>query len=317
MKGPSRRVIGLLSAGVLILGCLLVFWILKNDRIETGTALVMGVSFSDLADPWQQQLYQDLQVALKDADAALLTYDAAGSAAEQAQNLLDLEARRIDALVIVPIVNDQLGSQLDRFKQKEIFVALLQSRVKDFEPDVFVHSDDRTAGEIAGSYLGRVLGGRGVLMEISGDPEDPVSMARQTGFRSKVALFPELKREYLVPGHYSGTFTERALISNGFTGMTPPPAGIFAHTDLMAFGAARAFRQAGQNPVIIGINGLPGAMQGMDLVEKGLLSATISYPTGGSVAVEALLKWMKGEDYLREVRIQPVLHTGALSPEYK
>lgn len=317
MKGLRQGPGTLLWGGAVILLVLLGASFLRIQGPEEGTAIVMGVSFGDLADPWQQQLYQDVQVALGGADAALLTYDAAGSVAEQAQNLQDLEARQIDALIVVPLGDLQLGSQLQRFRKAGVAVALLQSKVSGFEPDIYVHSDDRTAGEVAGSYLARVLGGRGVLMEISGDPEDPVSSARKAGFRSKVALFPELRREYLVPGHYSGTFTENTLISNGLTTVELPPEGIFAHTDLMAFGAARAYRQAGQEPVIIGINGLPGAMQGMDLVERGLLSATVSYPTGGSIAVEALLKHLKGEDSPGEIRIQPVLHTGALSPEYK
>lgn len=315
MKTGRGRVLA--GAAVLILACFLILGLVAGKHPEEGTAVVMGVSFGNLADPWQQQLYQDLQVSLEGEDAALLTYDAAGSVVEQARNLQELADRQIDALIIVPIMDGDLGGQLERFKTDKVAVALLQSRVEGFEPDIFVHSDDLAAGEIAGSYLARVLGGRGILMEIAGDPDDPVSSARKAGFRSKTALYPDLKREYLVPGHYSGTFTEKTLISNGLTTAIPAPEGIFAHTDLMAFGAARAFREAGQKPVIIGINGLPGAMEGMDLVEKDLLSATIAYPTGGSMAAEALFKCLRGEPYQSEIRIQPVLHTGAHSPAYK
>ncbi len=303
---------------VLVLALCIVF--LRTDRSgnrEDGISLVIGVSFSNLADSWQQQLYLDMKTAVKGEDAVLLTYDAAGSDKEQEQNLLDLQARKIDGLVIVPAADSTLGGQLARLKEAGIPVAVIQTRVKDFKPDIFVYSDNRLAGEIAGSYLARVLGGRGVLMEVAGDPDDPVSSERKIGFRSKVGLFPELEREYLLPGHYSGTFTEKALISNGLITAVPAPDGIFGHTDLMAYGASRAFRQAGQNPVVIGINGLPGAMQGMDLVEKGLISATISYPTGGTMAIDGLISQIMGETYQSEIQIQPVLHTGALSPPYR
>jgi len=194
-------------------------------------------------------------------------------------------------------------------------VVLVQNPVEGYEPEGFVFTDNRRAGEIAGSYIARVLGGRGVLMEIVGSPEDPVSTDRKLGFRSKVSIFPELRREYLVPGHDSGTFTEQALMENGLLSARPAPDAVFAHTDLMAAGAARAFKRVGMTPVVVGINGLPGAMQGMDLVEQGILSATVSYPTGGRIALEMVLRRMERPDSPPErIGLQPVLHTGSKSP---
>lgn len=286
-----------------------------RQQPEDGIPILIGVSFSDLADPWQQQLYTDIQEAVRGTDAALLTYDAAGSGEEQAANLRELQIRRVDGVIAVPAQTPEMARVLKDYTAAGVPVVLVQTGVPAFEPDGFVYSDNRMAGEIAGSYISRVLGGRGVLMEIVGNPDDPVSTERKLGFRSKVAIFPELERAYLVPGHNSGTFAESALRDNGFLTADRLPDAVFAHTDLMAAGAARAFAQTAKKPLIVGINGLPGAMQGMDLVERGVLSATVSYPTGGRIAAEMLLKHMQDPTAPREtVQIQPVLHVGALSP---
>ncbi len=308
---PSKKRLAVWA--ILVVCILLGASFLLNKKTEDGVAWVVGVSFSDLADPWQQQLYLDLQESAKGLDATLLTYDAAGSVEAQGHNLQDMRVRRIQGLIIVPVQDQSLEAELKGFQEKSIPVVLLQSRVEGFTADCFVYSDNRLAGEIAGSYISRALEGRGILMEIAGDPGDPVSADRKAGFRKKVALFPELKREYLVPGHYSGSFTEKALAENGLLEATPVPDAVFAHTDLMALGAAKAFREAGLKPIVVGINGLPGATQGMDLVEKGILSATVSYPTGGAIAIETLFKKLQNQPVPKEIQIQPVLHTGILS----
>ncbi len=301
-------------AAAALLAVILLFGSCRSEP-EEGTPVGIGGSFSNLADPWQQQLYADIQEAVRGADIALLSYDAAGTGEAQVDNLKELAVRQVDGLIAVAQQDPAMADALQAYRQRKVPVVLVQNPVEGYEPEGFVFTDNRRAGEIAGSYIARVLGGRGVLMEIVGSPEDPVSTDRKLGFRSKVSIFPELRREYLVPGHDSGTFTEQALSENGLLSAQPAPDAVFAHTDLMAAGAARAFARAGKTPVVVGINGLPGAMQGMDLVEQGVLSATVSYPTGGRIAVEMLLRRLEQREGPPErIGLQPVLHTGSLSP---
>jgi len=278
-----------------------------ENHPEEGVKTLVGVSLSNLADPWQQQLYADLKTALAGQDAALLVYDAAGQPQGQQKNLREIQSRKADILIIVPIQDSILPDNLKAIQNRGIPVILMGTGVPGFEARVSVFCDNEKAGYLAGHYIGERLSGQGVLMEVSGDPEDPVSSARKKGFRRAVAEFPKLRRTYLVPGHNSGAFTETSVDDNHMNVTKPFPNAIFAHTDLMAIGAARAFESSGLNPIVVGINGLPGPGQGVELVQKGILDATITCPTGGAEAVSALTELRQGRDVPKKILLSSKL----------
>lgn len=72
---------------------------------------------------------------------------------------------------------------------------------------------------------------------------------------------------------------------------------VFAHNDRMAKGAWDIARDMGLEKDIqfIGIDGLNGPNGGIQLVEDGVLKATILYPTGGDEALKLALRILKNE----------------------
>ena len=72
---------------------------------------------------------------------------------------------------------------------------------------------------------------------------------------------------------------------------------ILAQNDAMAFGAYRAAARLGIHGMrFVGIDGLPGPRGGIDLVKSGVLSATITCPTGGKEAVIYAMDILHHED---------------------
>ena len=59
---------------------------------------------------------------------------------------------------------------------------------------------------------------------------------------------------------------------------------------MMAHGAFEVFKNAPKKPLIIGVDGLPGGMAGMQFVRDRSLIATMLYPTGGEEAIQMAYK---------------------------
>lgn len=61
---------------------------------------------------------------------------------------------------------------------------------------------------------------------------------------------------------------------------------IFAHNDYMAYGARLALKKLGIEDIrIVGLDGFSGENGGLQLVEQGIIDATVTCPTGGTEAI--------------------------------
>jgi ribose transport system substrate-binding protein len=76
---------------------------------------------------------------------------------------------------------------------------------------------------------------------------------------------------------------------------------VYAHNDPGAHGAFLAAQAAGREKemLFIGIDALPH--EGVQYVKKGILAATFQYPTGGSEAIDNVLKILKGEKVEKKI----------------
>ena len=78
--------------------------------------------------------------------------------------------------------------------------------------------------------------------------------------------------------------------------------GVWTANDLMAFGALEALADAGREAQVVGINGLPGAIEH---IERGtmLASADFSAFNIAAIAARAVLRHLRGESVPREIMV--------------
>ncbi|HRZ90480.1 MAG TPA: substrate-binding domain-containing protein, partial [Spirochaetia bacterium] len=112
----------------------------------------------------------------------------------------------------------------------------------------------------------------------------PPAVERSEGFREEIGKRSDAR---LLPPLVADWLRDRAEDElTARSGSLPGIDVVFAQNDAMAYGAWRAFQAAGRTGIkLIGIDGLPGPMGGIDLVRKGILAATFTCPTGGKEAV--------------------------------
>ena len=80
---------------------------------------------------------------------------------------------------------------------------------------------------------------------------------------------------------------------------------IFTQNDRIGLGCYKVCKNLGINKKIsiISVDGLPGPNGGIDLVEKGMLKATILYPTGGKEAIQTAVNILEKRPFQKEIQL--------------
>ena len=82
--------------------------------------------------------------------------------------------------------------------------------------------------------------------------------------------------------------------------------GVWTGNDLMAFGALEALAEAGRSAKVVGINGLPGAIE---RIEQGTMLASVDFSAFNiaAIAARAALRHLAGEAVPKQIMIPAVL----------
>jgi len=147
----------------------------------------------------------------------------------------------------------------------------------------FIASDSEKAGELAGTEMVKLLGGKGTVALIGGLAGNANSNARLTGFK-KTAGAGGLTIAQEVNADWDA---QKALnAATAILTAKPDLGGFYAANDGMAIGVAKAVTNASRSVKVIGTDGNADAIAA---IQKGTMSATVSqYPyVEGLMGLEA------------------------------
>jgi simple sugar transport system substrate-binding protein len=190
----------------------------------------------------------------------------------------------IDLLIISPTDSRAL-TPVVREAYSHIPVIVLDRAVEGYDYTLFIGPDNERLGREAGGVIAELLGDRpGSILEIQGRSGSPPALSRSQGLREVLAKHPNIRIADVIVADWLRDTAEDKVAAH--VRALPRIDAIFAQNDAMAFGAWRATREAGRKSIrFIGIDGLPGPTGGIELVRKGVLSATFTCPTGGKESV--------------------------------
>ena len=221
----------------------------------------------------------------------------------QEQQINELIAEKIDLLIVSPNEAVPITPVVDKVYQAGIPVIVLDRNILSKNYSAFIGANNYKIGLDAGAYANALLKGKGNVMEIGGpDIGSSADIGRHNGFTDFIKTCPGIK--YI--SRFSGTWDQYPEETGKKFGekllSLPDIQLIFAQNDRLAFGAAKECKKLGidQQIKIIGVDGLSGENGGIDLVEKGILRATILYPTGGKEAIETALDILNHKPYDKE-----------------
>ncbi|MEZ0609873.1 substrate-binding domain-containing protein [Fibrella sp. WM1] len=268
------------------------------------TTYRIGFSQRTTADTWRRTMLENMNQELSfTPEVAFIVKDAGGQSARQAAQIQEFIDQRVDLLIVSPNSAQPITPVVEKAYQQGIPVIVLDRRTASDQYTAYVGADNEEVGRTAGIYASNLLKGRGTVVEIGESPGSSADIDRHRGFMEAIKQTPGIQLARKLAGDWDKQSFDEQLTRL----LTAQPAIdlIFSQNDRMALKAYRVCQRAGvANRVkIIGVDGLPGLNEGIDLVDRGVLNATVLYPTGGREAIRTALAILKKQPFKRENRL--------------
>ena len=274
---------------------------------------VIGVSQANMREAWRLALTKEIEEeAGRYANIKIITTDATSSVEKQNQDVERLLEFGIDLLIISPQDTSSMTQTVSDVYQ-QIPVIVMDRAVEGFDYTLFIGPDNELIGRQAGQSIVELLQEKtGTVLELYGSKESRQSQERSEGFDSILVNHPEIKKEVLnIETEMRDQAYDMLVTMEDKLGKVE---AIFAHNDYVALGAYEALAELGveKDIKIVGSDGYSGENEGVDLVKKDQIAATISCPTGGREAIQYALNILKKE---KGVPKQVILRSKTITKE--
>ncbi|MGH2644431.1 MAG: sensor histidine kinase, partial [Chitinophagaceae bacterium] len=169
----------------------------------------------------------------------------------------------------------------------------------------FVGANNYQIGFLAGQYAGRLLNGKGKIVEIQGLPGSTPAIERHKGFINALKNYPDIR--IIAELFTDWTDTSASSQVEKIKPIAQQANLVFGQNDVMAHAAYLDYKLWGKEKGVkfIGVDASPGPNLGLYWVSKGILTASVLYPTGGKEAIDVAIQAAEGKEISRDI----MLHT--------
>lgn len=269
---------------------------------------VIGVSqCSD--DLWRQKVNREIKIGqyqYKNVDVVFASADNNGQ--RQARQIDSLVKAKVDLLVVAPSDVKTVAPAIERAYRAGIPVILYDRMIESTHYTAYIGTDNVAIGKEVADYLAHQLQGRGTVVEITGERGSTPVADRHRGFMQGMKAFPQIQVVTL-EGDWNLAGAKKLM--RQYMDAGKPVDAVFGHNDAEAWGAQQAAKEKNREKqmLFVGIDGLPGENQGVDLVVKGVMTASYIYPTKGEAIVPLAMNILQGKPYKRMNYFQSALVT--------
>ena len=277
------RIFILVLLGSLLLSC--------GKKKKKEAQYVIAFSQCVGSDLWRRTMLEEMKMELSlHPDARLIYSDANNSSERQVSQVKEMLDKGIDILIISPNEASPLTPVVEQAYNKGIPVIIIDRKISSSSYTAYVGADNYQIGKMAGEYVGSLLAGNGNVIEIMGLPGSSPAIERQKGFSKGLEKFKGIRISAQIYGDWLKPNSEKQLLK--FKKALAYTDLIFAHNDQMASGAKEVLHQLGleKRIKIIGIDALPGAGGGLQMIDSKVINASMLYPTGGKEAISTAFK---------------------------
>ena len=263
----------------------------------------IGVS-QPIMDSWRASMNEEIRRELlfhDNIDAVF--YEATNSSEIQIRQIREMVDNGVDLLIISPNEVKPVTPVIDDLYERGIPIILLDRKINSDKYTAYIGANNRMIGVEAAKYATRLISDRGRVLEVYGSQSISAFQERSNGFhnilneKQKIVLdsVEDLERgreqfiEMINRHHYDV---------------------IFAHTDVAAkyaYDLVKEQKGSTESIKFIGVDALPGPDEGMEMVEKGILTATLLYPTGGKTAVKVASDILEGKSVQKHYPLKTLI----------
>nr|WP_228102042.1 substrate-binding domain-containing protein [Dyadobacter subterraneus] len=268
----------------------------------------IGFSQCTGSDNWRRTMHENMQRELSfHPEINFVMKDAAGQSAKQIEQIQQLIDQQVDLLIVSPNEAKKITPIVEKAYQKGIPVIILDRRTMSDQYTAYVGAENIEVGRTAGIYANNVLKGKGNVVEISELPGSSADIDRHKGFIETIKRFPKIHLVAKLDGNW-----DKYSFENKLTALLKSDRRmdfIYCQNDRRAITAFEICKKLGfeKRVKIIGVDGLNGKNEGIDLVDRAILNATIIYPTGGEESIRTAINILEKQPFKRENRLQSTL----------
>lgn len=204
-----------------------------------------------------------------------------------------------DGVLFNPTDDMAMAEDLERFAAAGVPVAVFINRMPG-KMLTFVGSDDVAVGYKAASALILGLAGEGRIVALDGTPSARTARDRTVGLRRALGENPGVALLGSRIGYLQAAPARTAMAE--LLKDHPQIDGVWAANDVMAFGALEALADTGRTAEVVGVNGLPAAI---DHIEHGRMLASVDFSAFNiaAIATRAMLRHLEGKPVPAEIMV--------------
>lgn len=204
-----------------------------------------------------------------------------------------------DGVLFNPTDDVAMAEDLERFAASGIPVAVFINRMPG-KVLTFVGSDDIAVGYKAAKALIDGIGGKGGIVALDGTPSARTARDRTVGLQRAVAESPGITLLGSRVGYLQQAPARVAMAE--LLKDHPGIDGVWTANDVMAFGALEALADSKRTAEVVGVNGLPVAI---DHIEHGRMLASVDFSAFNiaAIATRAMLRHLEGKPVPQEIMV--------------
>ena len=257
----------------------------------------VGFSQCISTDDWRKSMDHEMTIeASLYSEIDLTIFQADGDVETQRLQIESMINGGFDLIIISPIEPGPLVTAVEKAYEKGIPVIIIDRKINSKKFTTFVGADNFEVGRNAAKYIASANDETVNVIEITGfDNSSPV-IDRSAGFQTAIQKSDKINLISSIKGLNKEEIKESLFLNNDL-----PIHYIYAFNDELAYQVWQITKELGYQKKIniIGVDGLAIKNGGIQLVNKGILKATVLYPTGGSEAIKIARKILRKENVLK------------------
>ena len=276
---------------------ILIFILLQLNVIAKENFLI-GFSQCGKRDNWRLNMEAEMERELLfHPEFSIIIKQGIEDSELQVRQIDELVKLGIDILIVSPNEIEPVQKAIEKVYQSGIPVILIDRKIDSEHYSAYVGGDNKQVGIFAAEYLASKLNYRGQILEIQGAQTTSPAFERSSGFNEVLEKYSLLENVYKIHSFWDENVLFDSLPSA--IQQFPELDAIFAFNDDIAFDAYNILNEnnALNDILLVGVDGLPNADGGIEMVEKGILAASVIYPTGGKEAIQIASKILHNEAY--------------------
>lgn len=268
--------------------------------ILTGAAIaqdnkLIGASLADQKSLFYIAAGDGMKAAAEEAGLTLNLVSANNNANEQVNQIENLLVQQPGALLFISQDSTAAAAGVKAANAAGVPVIAVDQRPESGAGKIvtFIATDSVKAARDLCTWMFGQMGGEGKIAILKGVPGSTAEVQRTQGCEEALAAHPKIEVAATQTANWDEN--EAFIATQNILTANPDLKAVFAESDAMALGAAKAARQSGRTDMIsVGIDGFPTMLKA---IKEGLVQATmaqIPYQMG-KMAVADAIKVMNGE----------------------